>query len=124
MNFSTLRILNVITSYSIHYTKLYDIVAYLVIGFKMFSAVDKSIEPDCALNNYYSKTYNEARERFVEKAFSLSEKYSGVEIDKFSVPSKTDSLLFVDICYIPAQGVITSYSIHYTKLYDFPECSS
>ena len=70
---------DVITSYSIHYTKLYEILLDVVLGY------GSNLQPDDEL------------------------------VPAFEEAKKINPNVAI-ICSIT--GVITSYSIHYTKLYD------
>ena len=103
----------VITSYSIHYTKLYDIVkAEPVLGYihrmheKMAEAGSYAqFMPNTARMDYlHALAFNHGWALAVEKA-------AGIE-----VPERAEYIRVITVEL--NRIVITSYSIHYTKLYE------
>lgn len=95
------------------------VVAYLFLllsynGYKP-SDVEHEIVP--AALDYFHATYEDCRSAFIEKAALLGSQYEEVEISMIPVPSKTDSDLTIDYCYVPAQNtsenlLILSSGIH------------
>ena len=66
---------------------------------------------------YFKNTYSECRDQFREASGEISKKYNGVEIGKFTVPSRVDDDLTIDYCYIPGQKrrdkvVIVTSGVH------------
>ena len=124
---------SVITSYSIHYTKLYDlevkeelkeIVEIQVVAFPqdgIYASKDgdklmeKAVEmgADVVGGIPHNELTREDGVRDVEFAFELAQKYDRL-IDIHCDETGDDQSRFIEVM----ANVITSYSIHYTKLYD------
>ncbi|MBT3241846.1 MAG: DUF2817 domain-containing protein [Bacteroidetes bacterium] len=73
--------------------------------------------PDGERLKYFDSSYEDCRQQFISDSKQLSKKYNDVKLMKINVPSKLDDELFVDVCYVPAQGnpkrlLILSSGIH------------
>jgi len=53
--------------------------------------------------NYYQESYNDCREKFIEQAEGIRQKYKNVRIADLKIESQLDSDLTIDYIYIPAQ---------------------
>ena len=95
----------VITSYSIHYTKLYDGIGETRMTAETGIIVTEiqKIEADGAASTLVIGVFSE----MVQKVISI-------EPEDIEPPPKIGIAIDTDFIV----GVITSYSIHYTKLYD------
>ena len=88
----------VITSYSIHYTKLYD-----------HEKVLRKVGADEVINLE------------IEEGVRIASRLIAPEVaDRIPV---AEDISLAEVFLPPDFGVITSYSIHYTKLYDITGCS-
>ena len=118
----------VITSYSIHYTKLYDKLAV-----DSFYSVDDvarqngEYDDKCFVNKVstLSRLVKLAQENVGLKNMPQDELFVAIADKKYS--NEIDYSEKAQICeyveelsrHITIKTVITSYSIHYTKLYDY-----
>ena len=98
----------VITSYSIHYTKLYEA---------------NIIESQGAENIDYVFAHNDGMALGVTQAIKDAGLTPGVDIKIVSIDGQKEALDAIlagewEACVQCSPIVITSYSIHYTKLYD------
>ena len=101
----------VITSYSIHYTKLYEKNILLLIFVNIFLT---SCNEEPVSNSFYQDSYDLWRSHNIHN-YSVYQKRTcfcpdAGQLMKITVRS--------DTVYNVTRVVITSYSIHYTKLYD------
>ena len=103
---------SVITSYSIHYTKLYELFHWRVVN-------DRAINPEL-MRKHIDFIRHETRSEYtvvvVDSLHKLpfkdfSERRTGIDAWLRQMDSIRDEL---QVSFL----VITSYSIHYTKLYD------
>jgi len=78
--------------------------AYSFLIFNTYAPGDGDAEADVALVDYYSASYDEARTAFRQATSGLSSYYEGIECKSIKVPSKVDTALYVDMCYIPPKG--------------------
>ena len=92
--------LNVITSYSIHYTKLYE-VAEMIPGLRMVRGVEKLVCPPFTALMAVSRLIKDTDIRLGAQDMFWEDKGA-----------------FTGEISAPMLAVITSYSIHYTKLYE------
>ena len=106
---------DVITSYSIHYTKLYDIAAYAEAkGFPIIPC------------NLCGSQENLQRKQ-VKKMMDAWERETPGRVEQIARalgdirPSQLSDPRLFDFLSLGRQSVITSYSIHYTKLYEIHE---
>ena len=99
---------DVITSYSIHYTKLYDF--YCMTGFiGSFTIVYLKLKWQFVLLNHADCT------AFHPYCTIMPVVDFHIFFNQVKILRNFQDLLFFHL----TEGVITSYSIHYTKLYDF-----
>ena len=89
---------------------LWSIVGILIAAYIFLFAAYNGYKPDkieieasIEATDYFNDTYEECRAEFISEAEKLQQIYSGVEVSKFQVPSKTEQELYVDLLYIPAQ---------------------
>ena len=88
----------VITSYSIHYTKLYDIFSINNLSYETLDDIMSDIEQLKIIND------------------------KKVAVNTAPIETEISGVYFLDLALLqtefPEISVITSYSIHYTKLYE------
>ena len=99
---------SVITSYSIHYTKLYEPQSYDV------GSVDVEAQ-NMVLIRILRMASEDIRYNYGDGPFNLHLSYSKETTINDTINKKTTAEVLV---YDKTGYVITSYSIHYTKLYD------
>ena len=118
-------ITNVITSYSIHYTKLYDF--HMGISNELCSEKYDVTRED--QDRYAAESYRRAllaieAGKFKEEIMPVSipqKKGDPLLFDRDECPRESSYESLARLKPVFKEGVITSYSIHYTKLYDLLE---
>lgn len=78
--------------------------AYTFLIFNTYAPSDGEAQVDTTLVKYYGDSYDEARSAFHKAIKDLSDDYQDIECKSIKVPSKVDTALYVDMCYIPPKG--------------------
>ena len=116
----------VITSYSIHYTKLYDYASNNGVSYNGFVAGENSsVLSGTPAYSGDSQTAVDAGDYTITPSGLSSNNYNISFVDgtltinkaPLSITANNDSKDYDGLAY-SGDNVITSYSIHYTKLYD------
>ena len=79
-------------------------ISYSYLIFNTYAPSDGEAQVDTALLTYYSQDYDQARYKFKEATSALFSSFSEMECQSIKVPSKVDTGLYVDLCYIPPKG--------------------
>ena len=84
------------------------LVAAAVIGFTTYQfntykpqAIIQKINPDNL--KYFQESYVDCRKHFLDEANKIKHLFKDVQISHLNIETSTDSDLFIDYCYIPAQ---------------------
>ncbi|MDA3853174.1 MAG: M14 family metallopeptidase [Bacteroidales bacterium] len=78
--------------------------SYSYLIFNTYAPSDGEVQVDRSLLEYYSENYDQARVAFKDATEALSSTFAKIEHQSIKVPSKVDTALYVDMCYIPPQG--------------------
>ncbi len=80
------------------------ILGYSYISFNSYAPADPEVQVDKNVQHYFHNSYVESRKAFLAEAKKIEAKFDSVQIFSRKVPSRIDTNLTIDFCYIPAQG--------------------
>lgn len=78
--------------------------SYSYLIFNTYAPSDGAAQADSSLLGYYSQDYDHARVAFKDATEALLSTFPNMEWQSIKVPSKVDTGLYVDMCYIPPKG--------------------
>ncbi len=79
------------------------ILGYSYISFNSYAPADPEVQVDKNVQHYFHNSYVESRKAFLLEAKKIEAKFDSVQVFSRKVPSRIDTNLTIDFCYIPAR---------------------